>query len=49
MNIGVIGGADGPTAIFVTLAVNWIFVAIAGFALLAAIVLLVVLKKKKRR
>ena len=48
MSIGVIGGSDGPTAIFVASSINWFHIAIAGVIVLAAIILIVVLKKKHR-
>ena len=49
MDIGIIGGSDGPTAIFITSSVNWLLVAIAVVVVLAAIILIAVLKNKKRR
>ena len=47
MNIGVIGGADGPTAIFVASSTDWVLAAIIGVVIVAGIVLTIVLKKKK--
>jgi len=46
VSVGVIGGADGPTAIFVSSSVNWGLVAGAA-VILAAIVVFVIRKKKK--
>ena len=46
MSIGVIGGADGPTAIFVGSAINWLLVGIVGVAILAGVILAIVLKKR---
>lgn len=46
MSIGVIGGADGPTAIFVASAVNWLLVGVVGIVILAGVVLAIVLKKR---
>lgn len=48
MNIGVIGGANGPTAIFIASSIDWVFAAIIGVVIVAGIVLAIVLKKKKR-
>ena len=47
MSIGVIGGADGPTAIFVGSAINWLLVGIVGVAILAGVILAIVLKKRR--
>ena len=49
-SIGIIGGADGPTAIFVTSNINWLY--ICGFIGIIAVAILVVIfiyrnKKKK--
>ena len=46
-SIGVIGGADGPTAIFVTGNTNWLN--ISGFlaAVIVAILVVVMIRKKK--
>lgn len=49
MNIGVIGGADGPTAIYVASTLNWVLVAVAAVVLIAVIVLLFTVRKRKRR
>ena len=46
-DVAVIGGADGPTAIFVTSSVNWVLVAAAAVLVIAA-VLFIVLKKRKK-
>ena len=46
MSIGVIGGADGPTAIFVASAVNWLLVGVVGIVILAGVILAIVLKKR---
>jgi Na+-transporting methylmalonyl-CoA/oxaloacetate decarboxylase beta subunit len=48
MNIGIIGGADGPTAIFVASTLNWVLVAVAAVILIAVIVLIAMHKKKRR-
>ena len=46
-SIGVIGGTDGPTAIFVTGNTNWLYV--GGFlaAVIVAILVVVMIRKKK--
>ena len=46
-SIGIIGGADGPTAIFVT--GNWWILPLGLAAITAAVVLVVVLLKKRRK
>ena len=46
-DVAVIGGADGPTAIFVASSFDWILFAVAGVLLIAA-VLFIVLKRRKR-
>ncbi len=47
MGAAVIGGADGPTAIFIASSFDWILFAAAGVLFVAA-VLFVVLKKRKK-
>ena len=47
-SIGMIGGADGPTAIFVTSNVNWLLVCgFAGIAVAAVLVVLFIYRNKK--
>ena len=46
-SIGIIGGADGPTAIFVT--GNWWTLPLGLAVIAAAVVLVVVLLKKRRK
>ena len=47
-SVGIIGGADGPTAIFVTSNVNWGMVCcLAGIVLVAALIVLIICRKKK--
>lgn len=50
MNIGVIGGADGPTAIFVSSGTSPypILAIIAVIAVIAAVVIIRRIKKRKR-
>lgn len=48
-SIGVIGGADGPTAIFVTSKMNWLGVCgLIGVIIVAALVALIYHSKKKK-
>ena len=47
MNIGVIGGADGPTAIFVTSSADWVLSAIIGALIVAGIIFAIMLKKRQ--
>lgn len=49
MDIGIIGGADGPTTIFVTSAVNWYAIAAIAFAIAAALALIIraIIKRKR--
>ncbi len=47
MSVGVIGGADGPTAIFVSSSVNWGLVIGTAVVIAAGIILLFVRKRKK--
>ena len=48
-SIGVIGGADGPTAIFLTSKINGLSVCgLIGVIIVAALVALIYLNKKKK-
>ena len=47
MDIGVIGGADGPTAIFLASSVNWLLVGVLGVVALG-VVLFFLLRKRKQ-
>ena len=48
-SIGVIGGADGPTAIFLTSKINWLSVCgLIGVIIVAALVVLIYHNKKKK-
>ena len=47
MNIGVIGSADGPTAIYLASSVNWGLI-IGAAIFISAVIAFFVLKKKKR-
>ncbi len=47
-SIGIIGGADGPTAIFVTSKPNLMFYIAAALLVIAAGVLVVYIVKKKK-
>lgn len=45
-SIGIIGGADGPTAIFVTGNFSWIYFALAGILLVGILVFLLIKWKR---
>ena len=47
MNIGIIGGADGPTAIFITAGENWYIVPVV-LAVLAVCIILLIRRKRRR-
>jgi Na+-transporting methylmalonyl-CoA/oxaloacetate decarboxylase beta subunit len=47
-SIGIIGGSDGPTKIYVTSAVNWYTVAGIAIAVIAVAVILVMVIKRRR-
>lgn len=47
MNTGIIGGADGPTTIYIASSVNWVWFAAAAVLVGAAILFLVIKKRKK--
>lgn len=47
MDIGIIGGADGPTAIFIASSVNWGFVVALGVVALAAVLFLIIRKRRQ--
>ena len=48
-SVGIIGGADGPTAIFVTSNINWLYV--CGFIgiVVAILVALFIYRNKKKK
>ncbi len=47
-SIGIIGGADGPTAIIVSGNIDWFSLILSGLLIVGVIVLAVVLSKKKK-
>ena len=47
MDVTVIGGADGPTAIYVASSLNWVWVAAAAVLVIGAILFIVIKKRKK--
>ncbi len=47
-DIAVIGGADGPTAVFVAGRTSWIALAVAG-ALIAAVVCCIAIAARKKK
>lgn len=49
MSVGVIGGADGPTAIYVSSSVNWALIIVATIVIAVGIFAFIVLRKKKKK
>lgn len=47
--IGIIGGADGPTSIFITTSVNWSLIIGIGVIIILIAVGFIVWKKKHRK
>ena len=49
-SVGIIGGADGPTAIFVTSNINWLYVCgFIGIIVVAILVALFIYRNKKKK
>ena len=48
MGVAIIGGSDGPTAIFVSSPINWIKVISIAVAAIVGIIVFFVLKRKKK-
>ena len=49
-SVGIIGGADGPTAIFVASNINWLNIfAFIGVAIVAVLVALIIYRNKKNK
>ena len=48
-SIGIIGGADGPTAVFVTSSINWLRMCKWLGPLVVAIVAVVLICRKKKK
>jgi len=46
-SVGVIGGADGPTSVFVTSSTNWWIVGLIAAAVVAVVVVICIRKKNK--
>ena len=46
-SIGIIGGADGPTAIFVTTGINWM--RILGVIVVAILAAVIIYRNKKKK
>lgn len=49
MNVGIIGGADGPTAIFITSGSVWYIIAAIAVACIAAVGVIIWLFKKNKK
>ena len=48
-SIGIIGGADGPTAVFVSSDINWLWIfGFIGAIAVAVLVVLILCRKKKQ-
>ena len=47
MDMSVIGGADGPTAIFIASSFDWILLVATG-VLVIGVVLFIIIKKRKK-
>lgn len=47
MDVSVIGGADGPTAIFIASSFDWILLVATG-VLVIGVVLFIIIKKRKK-
>ena len=47
MDIGVIGGADKPTAIYIASTTNWLLVGLVGIVVLGVVLFFVLRKRKK--
>lgn len=49
-SIGIIGGADGPTAIFVTSNVNWLSTCgLVGIIIVTILIVLMIYRNKKKK
>jgi len=48
-SIGIIGGADGPTAIFVTSNTNWLLVSVSLVVIVAAVLLVLAVYRNKKK
>lgn len=49
-SIGIIGGADGPTAIFVSTADDfWVYVEIATAVIVAVVATILIIKKRRKK
>lgn len=48
-SIGIIGGADGPTAIFVSSSVNWWSIIIEAVIIIAVIVAVILYIKRRKK
>ncbi len=48
MSVGIIGGADGPTAVYIASStVNWVVITGAAVAATAAVITVIILVRKK--
>ncbi|MGL4737040.1 MAG: sodium ion-translocating decarboxylase subunit beta [Cellulosilyticaceae bacterium] len=47
-SIGIIGGADGPTSIYIATSINWPLTIVTGLFIVATVIALILWLKKKR-
>ncbi len=48
-SIGIIGGADGPTAIILSRDIGWMYLELGILAVLVVLLLIYILKKRKKK
>jgi Na+-transporting methylmalonyl-CoA/oxaloacetate decarboxylase beta subunit len=48
MSTGIIGGADGPTVIYVSSSVDWTFIICTAIVIVGLVVFFVMRKRKKK-
>jgi len=48
-DIGIIGGADGPTAVFVTSSINWFDITLIGIVVVVAVILIIYFIKRRKK
>lgn len=47
-SIGIIGGADGPTSIYITTSISWFIIIVVGVIIALTIIGFIVWKKKHK-
>lgn len=48
MNVGIIGGADGPTQIYVTGGTEWAYIVAAGAFVLGVVIAFFVIRNRRK-